>query len=150
MPISFWLAYLEPPKHHSAYSWRTKDIKFATSLLFSIDHFPPALFDVDQNCIFALTIDPDALQQIRKQRLKTLMVSNRSSYSDIEHIWAELDWADRLYRGNPTWPVIDVTKRAVEETSAIILQTMADRGLSTPQLKLDSCNSGDCFDRRYH
>ena len=91
---------------------------------------PSSLFDVDQNCIFALTIDPDALQQIRKQRLKTLMVSNRSSYSDIEHIWAELDWADKLFRANPTWPVIDVTKRAVEETSAIILQTMADRGLA--------------------
>ena len=58
------------------------------------------------------------------------MVSNRSSYSDIEHIWAELDWADKLFRANPTGPVIDVTKRAVEETSAIILQTMADRGLA--------------------
>ena len=91
---------------------------------------PPALADIDQNAIFALTIDPDALQQIRKQRLKTLMVSNRSNYSDIEHIWAELDWADQLYRRNPTWPVIDVTKRAVEETSAIILQAMADRGLT--------------------
>lgn len=91
---------------------------------------PQALFEVDQNCIFALTIDPDVLQQIRKQRLKALMVSNRSSYSDIEHIWSELDWADQMYRRNPIWPVIDVTKRAVEETSAIILQTMADRGLA--------------------
>ena len=59
---------------------------------------PKALFEIDQNSIFALTIDPDVLQQIRKQRLKTLMVSNRSSYSDIEHIWAELDWADQMYR----------------------------------------------------
>ena len=91
---------------------------------------PKALFEIDQNSIFALTIDPDVLQQIRKQRLKTLMVSNRSSYSDIEHIWAELDWADQMYRRNPTWPVIDVTKRAVEETSSIILQAMADRGLA--------------------
>ena len=91
---------------------------------------PKALFEIDQNTIFALTIDPDVLQQIRKQRLKTLMVTNRSSYSDIEHIWAELDWADQLYRRNPTWPVIDVTKRAVEETSAIIIQAMADRGLA--------------------
>jgi len=91
---------------------------------------PKALFEIDQNSIFALTIDPDVLQQIRKQRLKTLMVSNRSSYSDIEHIWSELDWADQLYRRNPTWPVIDVTKRAVEETSSIILQAMADRGLA--------------------
>ena len=91
---------------------------------------PPALFEIDQNCIFALTIDPDILQNIRKQRLKTLMVSNKSTYSDLEHIWAELDWADQQYRRNPIWPVIDVTQRAVEETSAIILQVMSDRGLA--------------------
>lgn len=91
---------------------------------------PPAIQTVDQNCVFALTIDPDILQQIRKQRLKTMRVNNKSNYSDMEHILAELDWADDLYRGNPTWPVIDVTQRAVEETAAIILKVLSDRGLA--------------------
>ena len=91
---------------------------------------PPTIQTVDQNCVFALTIDPDILQQIRKQRLKTMRVNNKSNYSDMEHILDELDWADNLYRGNPTWPVIDVTQRAVEETAAIILKVLSDRGLA--------------------
>jgi regulator of PEP synthase PpsR (kinase-PPPase family) len=91
---------------------------------------PDAIQSIDQNCVFALTIDPDILQQIRKQRLKTMRVSSKSNYSDMEHILDELDWADNLYRGNPTWPVIDVTQRAVEETAAIILKVLSDRGLA--------------------
>ena len=91
---------------------------------------PDAIQSIDQNSVFALTIDPDILQQIRKQRLKTMRVSSKSNYSDMEHILDELDWADNLYRGNPTWPVIDVTQRAVEETAAIILKVLSDRGLA--------------------
>ena len=95
------------------------------------EHTPPiALSDIDQRRIFGLTIDPDTLQHIRKQRLKTMRVSNRSSYGELDYILAELDWADELFRSNPTWPVIDVTQRAVEETAAIILKTLSDRGLS--------------------
>ena len=70
------------------------------------------------------------MQRIRKQRLKTMRVSNRSSYGELDYILAELEWADNLFRGNPTWPVIDITQRAVEETAGIILNTLSDRGLS--------------------
>jgi [pyruvate, water dikinase]-phosphate phosphotransferase / [pyruvate, water dikinase] kinase len=91
---------------------------------------PPVLHDIDQRSIFALTIDPDTLQQIRKQRLKTMRVAKKSNYGDIGYILAELDWADGLFRGNPQWPVIDVTQRAVEETASIILKILADRGLT--------------------
>ena len=43
---------------------------------------------------------------------------------------AELEWAEDLYRQNPSWPVIDVTRKAVEETAAIIIKIMNDRGLA--------------------
>ena len=88
------------------------------------------MLDIDQNCIAALTIDPDILQQIRRQRLRTMRIQDQNSYSDMDHILAELEWADNLFRGNPTWPVIDVTQRAVEETAAIILKILNDRGLT--------------------
>ena len=91
---------------------------------------PSILHDIDQRCVFALTIDPDTLQQIRKQRLKTMRVAQKSNYSDLGYILAELDWANTLFRSQPEWPVIDVTKRAVEETASIILKILADRGLA--------------------
>ena len=82
---------------------------------------PSILFEIDQERIFALTIDPETLQQIRKKRLKTMRVRSRSSYGELGNILAELDYADGLFRQNPMWPVIDVTQRAVEETASIIL-----------------------------
>ncbi|MFT5681739.1 MAG: regulator of PEP synthase PpsR (kinase-PPPase family) [Myxococcota bacterium] len=79
--------------------------------------------------VFALTIDPESLQEIRRHRLVTMQVAGRSNYSDMDYILSELDWAEDLYRQNPTWPVIDVTRKAVEETAAIIIKIMNDRGL---------------------
>jgi len=95
-----------------------------------LDRPPPnALLNADQQRVFALTISPDCLMEIRRQRLKTMMVS-RSNYSDMNYILAELSWAEDLYRANPYWPVIDVTRKAVEETAATILKIMDERGLS--------------------
>ena len=91
---------------------------------------PPGLFDIDQDRIFSLTIDAEILQQIRKQRLKTMRVQSKSTYSSMDYILAELDWDDALFRQNTTWPVIDVTQKAVEETAAIVLSIMSDRGLT--------------------
>ena len=93
-------------------------------------NIPPALFDIDERRIFALTIDAEVLQQIRKQRLKTMRVQSKTSYSSMEYILEELEWADVLYRANPTWPVIDITQKAVEETAALVLNVLSDRGLT--------------------
>jgi regulator of PEP synthase PpsR (kinase-PPPase family) len=48
----------------------------------------------------------------------------------MDYILAELEWSEELFRQNPQWPVIDVTRRAVEETAAIILKIMGERGLT--------------------
>lgn len=90
---------------------------------------PTQIENIDQRRIFALSIDPQTLQTIRKQRLITMMVQNRSSYGDLDYILAELDWAESLYKCNSHWPVINVTQKAVEETAASILNIMSDRGL---------------------
>lgn len=96
-----------------------------------LDHpLPDLLLEADQRRVFALTIDPESLQEIRRQRLKTMRLASRTNYSDMDYILAELEWAEGLYRQNPTWPVIDVTRKAVEETAATIIKIMADRGLA--------------------
>jgi regulator of PEP synthase PpsR (kinase-PPPase family) len=91
--------------------------------------FPAELHDVDPDRIFALTIDPESLQIIRHQRIATMRMAGRTNYSDMDYILAELAWSEDLYRKQPSWPVIDVTRKAVEETAAIIIKIMGERGL---------------------
>ncbi len=90
---------------------------------------PDALLDVDPRRVFALTIDPDTLQSIRRSRLRTMGMGKAVNYDDFDYILAELEYADRLFRSHREWPVIDVTNKAVEETAAHILSVLNDRGL---------------------
>lgn len=95
-----------------------------------LDHEPPKeLYDVDPHRVFALTIDADSLQQIRKQRLRSMRLRDRSSYGDLDYILAELEYAEQLFRRNRQWPVINVTARAVEETAGVILVHLHESGL---------------------
>ena len=90
---------------------------------------PDHVYDIDQRRIFALTIEAQALRKIRTKRLKTMGVDSKNAYGDMDHILAELDWAHSMFERNE-WPLIDITERAVEETAAIIINIMNDRGLS--------------------
>jgi hypothetical protein len=90
---------------------------------------PKELYELDQRRVFGLTIDPESLRDIRRERLETMRVASRTNYDDMGYILAELDWCEDIFRQHPEWPVIDVTRRAVEETAANILRIMGERGL---------------------
>lgn len=90
---------------------------------------PDEVFEVDMRRVFGLTIDPESLRDIRRQRVVTMGMPGKSNYDDMDYILAELEWAEELFRRNPNWPVIDVTRRAVEETAAQILRIMGERGI---------------------
>jgi hypothetical protein len=84
---------------------------------------PPAeLKQVDQKKIVGLLIDPNRLVEIRRERLRSMGQSERSSYSDYERVEEEMTFCRRLYRSNPAWLVIDVTRRSVEESASEILR----------------------------
>jgi len=77
-----------------------------------------------------LTIDAEALIEIRRHRVNMLGTGGAAGarkdsgeYTNLETVKAELLWARRLCvkRG---WPVIDVTRRSIEETAATVLQLM--------------------------
>ena len=87
---------------------------------------------VDPARVFALTIDPDTLRSIRQSRLRSMRMGKPMNYDDIDYILAELEYAEGLFRAQPMWPVIDVTNKAVEETAAVILRVLDDRGLISP------------------
>jgi [pyruvate, water dikinase]-phosphate phosphotransferase / [pyruvate, water dikinase] kinase len=81
--------------------------------------------------VVGLTLDAKALIDIRRHRLKlignsdnmSMVRQNGTEYVDEEAVKAELLWARRLCTGRG-WPVIDVTRRSIEETAATVLQLM--------------------------
>lgn len=71
--------------------------------------------------VVGLTIDIERLLQIRKTRLQTLSSDEFTNYVDKEEVEREIEASKRLYR-EQGWPIIDVTRRSVEETAALIIQ----------------------------
>jgi len=83
---------------------------------------PKALFEAKKPFIVGLTINPDRLIQIRTNRLHGLdEKAGVTNYIDHEHVTREINKARRLF-AEQRWPVIDVTKRSVEEIAANIIQ----------------------------
>lgn len=82
---------------------------------------PPILEDLKKPLVVGLTIGADRLQQIRRTRLHSLKQEDDTNYADGEQIQQEIDASRKLFSRH-RWPVIDVTKRSVEETAATILQ----------------------------
>jgi regulator of PEP synthase PpsR (kinase-PPPase family) len=85
---------------------------------------PPGL-DNPRCPVIGLTIEAEALIEIRRHRLRLIgavpVQQDNDDYIDLDAVKAELLWARRLCarRG---WPVIDVTRRSIEETAATMLQ----------------------------
>lgn len=79
---------------------------------------------IDQRKIFGLTIDPEALHQIRKNRLTRLGVEQDGDYADIKKVMEEIEWANNIFSENKRWPVFNVTGKALEETAAEILKLL--------------------------
>jgi [pyruvate, water dikinase]-phosphate phosphotransferase / [pyruvate, water dikinase] kinase len=81
--------------------------------------------------VVGLAIDAQALIDIRRNRLRLIGAGAQtggirqaeSDYVDEDAVKAELLWARRLCNRNG-WPVIDVTRRSIEETAATVLQLM--------------------------
>lgn len=89
---------------------------------------PKGLFEIDQRKIFALTIDADALIQIRRNRLDRLGAAKHTGdYADRDKIVGEIEWANNIFRENKRWPVFNVTDKALEETAADIMKLLSMR-----------------------
>jgi [pyruvate, water dikinase]-phosphate phosphotransferase / [pyruvate, water dikinase] kinase len=81
--------------------------------------------------VVGLAIDAQALIDIRRNRLRLIGTGGQTGtirhtetdYVDEDAVKAELLWARRLCNRNG-WPVIDVTRRSIEETAATVLHLM--------------------------
>ncbi len=90
---------------------------------------PRELDTVSNPLVVGLTKDPKHLVEIRRSRLLSLQETHSTSYVDPERVKEEIASARRLFsqRG---WPVIDVTRRSIEETAAAVLQLYLERRAS--------------------
>ncbi len=87
---------------------------------------PQSLFSLEHPLVVGLTTNPDRLVQIRRNRLLALNQAPETDYVDIEAVNAELAFARRLFADND-WPVIDVTRRSIEETAFAIVKLCNER-----------------------
>lgn len=76
--------------------------------------------------VVGLTVSPDRLVQIRKNRMDGLNAARATSYTDHEAVREETVRARRTFERRG-WPTIDVTRRSVEETAAAIINLLSER-----------------------
>ncbi|MGE5371663.1 MAG: pyruvate, water dikinase regulatory protein [Solirubrobacterales bacterium] len=106
-PLSMYLAH--------------KRIKVANVPLVPEVAPPEELFQAERGKIIGLSIRPEQLVHIRKERLKSMGLMSDASYANEERILQEMEYAHDIMR-RLGCPVIDVTNKAVEETSSKILE----------------------------
>jgi regulator of PEP synthase PpsR (kinase-PPPase family) len=82
--------------------------------------------------IVGLTEDPERLVSIRRNRLRLLNQPEVAAYADLQTVREEVNEARRFYT-KMGWPVIDVTRRSIEETAAEILKILARRRMVSAQ-----------------
>ena len=90
---------------------------------------PKALYSLVNPLVVGLTTSPDRLIQIRRNRLLTLNQQPDTAYVEQDAVARELQYARRLFADNG-WPVIDVTRRSIEETAAAIIALVSERRIA--------------------
>jgi [pyruvate, water dikinase]-phosphate phosphotransferase / [pyruvate, water dikinase] kinase len=88
---------------------------------------PPQLESLAQPLVVGLTASPERIVQIRQNRLLGLNAQHDADqYVDREAVAAEVAAARKLC-GKHNWPIIDVTRRSIEETATEVMALLADR-----------------------
>lgn len=82
---------------------------------------PQELLDAKHPLVVGLTKEPKSLTDIRRTRLQFLNHNSETDYADLEKVREEVQAARRLC-AHQGWPVIDVSRRSIEEASAAIMQ----------------------------
>jgi [pyruvate, water dikinase]-phosphate phosphotransferase / [pyruvate, water dikinase] kinase len=81
---------------------------------------PEALFNLKSPLVVGLFTSPERLVQVRRNRLLSLNQAPDTAYVDAEAVARESAFARRMFADNG-WPVIDMTRRSIEEAAAAII-----------------------------
>ena len=85
----------------------------------------PSLLKEEFNkfCVIGLIVEASRLSDIRTNRLEIMKEINIPNYSNLEFVQKELDASKKLFR-KYNWPIIDVTRKSVEETAASVIRIL--------------------------
>ena len=73
------------------------------------------------SCVIGLTTDPERLVDIRKNRMNIIREEKRTTYTNLNKITDEVKEAKKIFK-KYKWPVIDVTRKSVEEVAASVIK----------------------------
>ena len=90
---------------------------------------PPAALEMARKpLVVGLVASPERIVQIRQNRLLSLKADDTTAYVDRDAVAEEVAYSRRLCARHH-WPIIDVTRRSIEETAAAILDLYRDHRL---------------------
>ena len=89
---------------------------------------PPAIFDLRKALVVGLIASPERIVQIRQNRLLALNADHDTPYVDRMSVADEITTSRRLFEQH-RWPVIDVSRRSIEETAATIIDLYREHKL---------------------
>ncbi len=87
---------------------------------------PDSLFQLRKPLIVGLITSADRLIQIRRNRLLSLNQAPETAYVNQDNVAREISFARRMFADNG-WPVIDMTRRSIEEAAAAIITLYQER-----------------------
>ena len=73
------------------------------------------------SCVIGLNTEPERLADLRKNRMNSLKETENKTYTDLDKIKKEVEQAKNTFR-KYKWPMIDVTRKSVEETAASVIK----------------------------
>ena len=73
------------------------------------------------SCVIGLTAEPSRLLDVRKNRMDSMNEKRPGSYINIEKIRSEIEISKDIFK-KYNWPIIDVTRKSVEETAASVIK----------------------------
>jgi len=83
---------------------------------------PISLTEKSENfCVIGLSVEAERLSDIRTNRMEIMKEHKIANYSDLDFIHKEIENSKKLFK-KYNWPVIDVTRKSVEETAASVIR----------------------------
>ncbi len=99
-----------------------KGFKTSNIPLVNENSLPEALKkNPKMTCVVGLSTEPERLVDLRKNRMTSLKETENIQYTDLENIKREVLEAKKTFQ-KYKWPLIDVTRKSVEETAASIIK----------------------------
>ena len=98
-----------------------KGLKTSNIPLVNEMSIPKDVINSKKLCIIGLTTEPERLFDIRRNRLSSIKENEASDYTNLDKIRTEVNQSKKIFKKN-NWPIIDVTRKSVEETAASIIK----------------------------